>query len=181
MINSPYNQQPYNRQTQPRQPYQRQSGVSSGLGQRQPQSCPTGYRYDTLQAKCVAVNQPQPMPPPQRIGQQLQQPVQQQSYQMQPMQQMQQPQQQQQPTQGLPKPNQLSPYAQLIAQAIDLNPSPYNQPPPQPVQQQPMQQYRPMPEYRPMIQQGFPQQPINQYVAQDMRSRRLRELLMGGR
>jgi hypothetical protein len=46
--------------SQPQRSYTRQSGTASGLGQPQAQNrptCPTGYRYDTVQAKCVPVNQ----------------------------------------------------------------------------------------------------------------------------
>jgi hypothetical protein len=42
----------------PTQAYTRQLGQASGLGQKQPQTCPTGYRYDTVQGKCVAINKP---------------------------------------------------------------------------------------------------------------------------
>lgn len=103
--------------SRPTQSYTRMSGTASGLGQKQPQTCPSGYRYDTMQGKCVAVNIPKP-----GFWNQVAQGV---NSRTAPQQTAQQP-AQQKPTfapQAMPKPsNQYSPYANLIAQAIDLNP-----------------------------------------------------------
>lgn len=110
----------------PAQAYTRQSGVASGLGQKQPQTCPTGYQWNRMQGKCVAVNTPKQgfwnqvstaVPPPRTAQQSTQ------SYApTRPM---------TQAGQGKPvftpqympkKLDHLSPYAQLLASAVDLTP-----------------------------------------------------------
>lgn len=103
--------------SRPTQAYTRQPGVASGLGQKQPQTCPTGYRYDTVQGKCVAINQPTP-----GFWQQNAQAVNT----------VQQPKPMGTQAQAKPKPmftsqplpkkmDEFSPYAQLLAAAVDLN------------------------------------------------------------
>lgn len=124
----------------PQRSYTRQSGVASGLGQRQPQTCPTGYRWDTAQGRCIAVNMPkqgfwnQVAQGANSVGQKMNMPMQRSGTST--------PKAPVFTPQPVPKPNQLSPYAQLMAQAIDLNPplaqvpQPYYQQQPPPVQQQ---------------------------------------------
>jgi hypothetical protein len=145
--------------TQPvaKQPYTRMSGPASGLGQKQPTTCPTGYRYDTMQGKCVPSRQMQP-----GFWNQVQKGVQQATTPS--TGQGTKPQAPQFMPQPMAKPNQLSPYAQLMAQAIDLHP-PLAQ-----VQQ-------PYVQMQPTVTNTFPSQPINDQISRDMQFRRL---LMGG-
>jgi hypothetical protein len=131
--------------SRPTQAYTRQPGVASGLGQKQPQTCPTGYRYDTVQGKCVAVNT-QPRGMWSGAGSAVTQPK---AY-TQPAQSSWET--SSQPKWGmssqpkapafqpynLPKPNQLSPYAQLLAQAVDINLTNPAQPYPSQVGGQPL-------------------------------------------
>lgn len=99
----------------PQRSYTRQSGTASGLGQLQPQTCPSGYRFDQTQGKCVAVNMPKP-----GFWQQTAQGMTNPAGRTMPTQAK--PRPPQFMPQAMPKSNQLSPYAQLMAQAIDLNP-----------------------------------------------------------